>query len=212
MPMTRHFLIYSLLMTAIVVASNFLVQHPLHMMLGGINLADLLTYGAFSYPIAFLITDLTNRQFGPKIARRVVFVGFVAGVLLSILLASPRIAAASGTAFLVGQLLDISVFNRLRRESWWKAPLMGSLIGSALDTVIFFSMSFAPLFGFLGANDDFAIGSAPLFGVLAMEAPRWISWAAADFSVKMLIGIVMLVPYGALMTVVRPMPQAPQSL
>lgn len=211
MPMTRHFLIYSLLMTAIVVASNFLVQYPLHATLGGINLADLLTFGAFSYPIAFLITDLTNRQFGPTVARRVVFVGFIAGVLLSILLASPRIAAASGTAFLIGQLLDISVFNRLRRESWWKAPLMGSLIGSALDTVIFFSMSFAPLFGFLGANDDFAIGSAPLFGVLAMEAPRWISWAAADFSVKMLIGIVMLVPYGALMTVVRPMPQ-PESI
>lgn len=207
MPITRYFFLYSLLMTAIVVASNFLVQYPLHATLAGINLADLLTFGAFTYPIAFLVTDLTNRQFGPKIARRVVFVGFIAGVLLSILLASPRIAAASGTAFLVGQLLDISVFNRLRRESWWKAPLMGSLIGSALDTVIFFTMSFAPAFGFLGANDDFAIASAPLFGVLTMEAPRWISWAMADFSVKMLIGIVMLLPYGALMSVVRPMPQ-----
>lgn len=211
MPIARYFFLYSLLMTAIVVASNFLVQYPLHATLAGINLADLLTFGAFTYPIAFLVTDLTNRQFGPTVARRVVFVGFIAGVLLSILLASPRIAVASGTAFLVGQLLDISVFNRLRRESWWKAPLMGSLIGSALDTVIFFSMSFAPAFGFLGANDDFAIGSAPLFGVLAMEAPRWISWAAADFSVKMLIGIVMLIPYGALMTVVRPMPQ-PESV
>ncbi|KPF44939.1 VUT family protein [Rhizobium sp. AAP43] len=212
MPIMRSLLIYSLLMTTVVVASNFLVQYPLHITLAGINLADLLTFGAFTYPIAFLITDLTNRQFGPKLARRVVFVGFIAGVLLSILLASPRIAAASGSAFLVGQLLDISVFNKLRRESWWKAPLMGSLIGSALDTVIFFSMSFAPLFGFLGVNDDFAIGTAPLFGVLAMEAPRWISWAVADFSVKMLIGIVMLVPYGALMTVVRPMPAAERAV
>ncbi|MDH4440023.1 MAG: queuosine precursor transporter [Rhizobium sp.] len=204
----RYFIAYSLFMTLIVVASNFLVQFPLAGTLGGINLADLLTFGAFTYPVAFLVTDLTNRQFGPAAARKVVFVGFIAGVLLSVLLATPRIAIASGSAFLVGQLLDITVFNRLRRQSWWKAPLMGSLIGSALDTVIFFSLSFAPAFGLLGPNDEFAIAAAPILGVMTAEAPRWISWAIADFSVKMLIGIIMLLPYGALMTVLRPMPQA----
>ncbi|MCZ8177732.1 MAG: queuosine precursor transporter [Rhizobium sp.] len=204
----RAFLIYSLLMTAVVVASNFLVQYPVNGMLAGINLADLLTFGAFTYPIAFLVTDLTNRQFGPQAARRVVLVGFIAGVLLSILLATPRIAVASGTAFLVGQLLDISVFNRLRQQSWWKAPLLGSLLGSALDTAIFFSLSFAPAFGFIGPNDDFAIAAAPILGVMSAEAPRWISWAIADFGVKMLIGVIMLLPYGALMTVIRPVPSA----
>ncbi|PYB73969.1 MULTISPECIES: queuosine precursor transporter [Rhizobium] len=203
----RYFIAYSLLMTIVVVASNFLVQFPLQGTLGNINLADLLTFGAFTYPVAFLVTDLTNRQFGPTAARKVVFVGFIAGVILSVLLATPRIAVASGSAFLVGQLLDISVFNRLRRQSWWKAPLMGSVIGSVLDTVIFFSLSFAPVFGFIGPNDDFAISAAPILGVMSAEAPRWISWAMADFSVKMLIGVVMLLPYGALMSVLRPMPQ-----
>lgn len=204
----RYFIAYSLLMTAVVVASNFLVQFPLQGTLAGINLADLLTFGAFTYPVAFLVTDLTNRQFGPTAARKVVFVGFIAGVVLSILLATPRIAVASGSAFLVGQLLDISVFNRLRRLAWWKAPLMGSVLGSVLDTVIFFSLSFAPIFGFIGPNDDFAIAAAPILGVMSAEAPRWISWAIADFSVKMLIGVVMLLPYGALMSVLRPMPTA----
>jgi queuosine precursor transporter len=204
----RYFIAYSLFMTLIVVASNFLVQFPLEGSLAGIQLADLLTFGAFTYPIAFLVTDLTNRQFGPTAARKVVFVGFIAGVILSVLLATPRIAVASGSAFLVGQLLDITVFNSLRRQSWWKAPLMGSVIGSVLDTVIFFSLSFAPVFGFIGPNDDFAIAAAPILGVLSAEAPRWISWAIADFSVKMLIGVVMLLPYGALMSVLRPMPQA----
>jgi uncharacterized PurR-regulated membrane protein YhhQ (DUF165 family) len=203
----RYFIAYSLFMTLIVVASNFLVQFPLEGTLAGINLADLLTFGAFTYPVAFLVTDLTNRQFGPTAARKVVFVGFIAGVILSVLLATPRIAVASGSAFLVGQLLDITVFNRLRRQSWWKAPLMGSVIGSVLDTVIFFSLSFAPVFGFIGPNDDFAIAAAPILGVMSEEAPRWISWAIADFSVKMLIGVVMLLPYGALMSVLRPMPQ-----
>ena len=110
----RYFLIYSLLMTAVVVASNFLVQYPVSGMLAGINLADLLTFGAFTYPIAFFVTDLTNRQFGPQVARRVVLVGFIAGVLLSILLATPRIAVASGTAFLVGQLLNVFLAGLLQ--------------------------------------------------------------------------------------------------
>lgn len=200
--------LYVFLMTLVVVASNFLVQFPVLGSLFGIQLSDLLTWGAFIYPAAFLVTDLTNRQFGPQIARRVVFAGFVVGVAISYYTSMPRIAMASGTAYLVGQLLDISVFNRLRRQTWWQAPLAGSLIGSMLDTVLFFSLSFAPAFAFLGANDDFAIGQAPILGVFAMEAPRWISWAIGDFVVKLIVGLLMLLPYGALMSVIKPMPPA----
>ncbi len=137
---TRYTLVYVALMTLVVVASNFLVQFPLNAEVAGINLADLLTWGAFSYPVAFLITDLTNRQFGPQAARKVVFAGFVVGIALSFFTAVPRIAIASGSAYLAGQLLDISVFNRLRRQTWWRAPLVGSLFGSVLDTAIFFSL------------------------------------------------------------------------
>jgi hypothetical protein len=187
-------------------ASNFLVQFPVNGEIAGINLADLLTWGAFTYPVAFLVTDLTNRQFGPSAARKVVFAGFVVGVALSFVTSVPRIAMASGTAFLVGQFLDISVFNRLRRMSWWRAPLAGSLAGSVLDTVLFFSLAFSATFGILGPNDDFALETAPLLGILSSEAPRWISWAIGDFSVKMLVGLIMLLPYGALMSVLKPMP------
>jgi len=201
----RFTLIYVLLMTLVVVASNILVQYPLQAELAGINLADILTWGAFTYPVAFLITDLTNRQFGPKAARRVVFAGFVVGVTLSFFTAQPRIAIASGSAYLAGQVLDISVFNRLRRMAWWRAPLFGSLIGSMLDTVMFFSFAFAPFFVFFGPNDPFAIDWAPILGVFQTSAPRWISWAIGDFSVKMTVGLVMLLPYGALMNVLKPM-------
>jgi hypothetical protein len=202
----RYTFIYVILMTLVVVASNVLVQFPVQGTLFGINLADLLTYGAFTYPIAFLVTDLTNRQFGPKYARIVVICGFVVGVTFSWFAAVPRIAIASGSAFFFGQMLDISVFNRLRRQAWWRAPLVGSVIGSMLDTVMFFSFAFAPAFSFLGPNDDFAIGWAPLLGVLHAEAPRWVSWALGDFSVKMIVAFVMLMPYGALMSVLKPMP------
>lgn len=203
---TTALLVYIALMTFVVVASNFLVQFPLNAVVAGVNLADILTWGAFSYPVAFLVTDLTNRQFGPSAARRVVFAGFVVGVGLSFFTAVPRIAIASGTAYLIGQLLDISVFNRLRRLSWWRAPLAGSVAGSVLDTAIFFSLSFAAFFVFLGPNDDFALEAAPILGVLAAEAPRWVSWALGDFAVKMLVGLAMLLPYGALMSVLKPMP------
>jgi uncharacterized PurR-regulated membrane protein YhhQ (DUF165 family) len=202
----RYTLVYVALMTLVVVASNFLVQFPLNATFAGINLADLLTWGAFTYPVAFLITDLTNRQFGPKAARRVVFAGFVVGVALSFVTSVPRIAIASGTAYLAGQLLDIALFNRLRRQAWWRAPLVGSLLGSMLDTVIFFSLSFAALFVFLGPNDPFALEASPILGIFTAEAPRWISWAIGDFWVKLLVGLVMLLPYGALMSVLRPTP------
>jgi uncharacterized PurR-regulated membrane protein YhhQ (DUF165 family) len=205
----RSTFIYVVLMTLVVVASNFFVQFPLSGTLFGIPLGDILTWGAFTYPIAFLITDLTNRQFGPSIARRVVLAGFVVGVTLSYYWASsPRIAIASGTAYLIGQLLDISVFNRLRRNSWWQAPLAGSIAGSVLDTILFFSVAFASVFVFVGANDSFAIENAPILGIFALEAPRWVSWAIGDFSVKMLVGLLMLLPYGALMSNLKPMPPA----
>ncbi len=202
----RTFLTYVALMTLVVVASNILVQYPLPGSIAGMQLGDLLTFGAFSYPIAFLVTDLTNRQFGPRTARKVVFAGFAVAIALSVLVASPRIAIASGSAFLFGQLLDISVFNRLRAQSWWRAPLLGSLLGSLLDTAIFFSFAFAAVFVFFGPNEPFALESAPILGVMTAEAPRWISWALGDLSVKIIVGLVMLLPYGALMNVIKPMP------
>jgi queuosine precursor transporter len=203
----RYTLVYVVLMTAVVVASNFLVQFPLQGMLGAINLGDLLTWGAFTYPFAFLVTDLTNRQYGPRNARIVVICGFVVGIALSWYFSQPRIAIASGLAFLLGQMLDISVFNRLRRQSWWHAPLAGSMLGSILDTALFFSFAFAPAFSALGPNDDFAIGMAPVFGVMTTEAPRWISWALGDLAVKVLFALILLMPYGALMSTLKPMPE-----
>ncbi|MDK9697324.1 MAG: queuosine precursor transporter [Siculibacillus sp.] len=194
-------------MVVVVVASNVLVQYPVAAMVGGIDLADLLTWGAFSYPAAFLVTDLTNRRFGVVMARRVIYVGFFLAVVMSMAIATPRIAVASATAFLVGQLLDVTVFDRLRRASrWWKAPFVGSLIGSATDTTVFFSLAFAAAFGFLGAADTFAGEAAPLFGLLSTEAPRWISWALADFSVKLGFAALFLVPYRLLMNVLWPLP------
>lgn len=206
------YLPFVLAMTLVVVASNVLVQFPVQGEIGGIALADVLTWGAFSYPFAFLVTDLANRRYGPAVARRVVFVGFMTAVACSIIFPPllfkagligfetaaarlTRIAAASGAAFLVGQLLDVTVFNRLRRSSWWRAPVFASLAGSVLDTAIFFSIAFATLFAFVGPDDPFALEAAPLFGVLAAEAPRWVSWALGDLTVKLLIAVFALIPY-----------------
>ena len=183
-------------MAAVVVASNILVQFLF---------GNWLTWGAFTYPLAFLVNDLTNRQFGPSAARKVVIAGFIVGVAFSFYASVPRIAIASGTAFLVGQFLDITVFNRLRQQSWWKAPLAGSLFGSVLDTVLFFSISFAAIFAFIGPNDEFALGMAPLFGVFSLEVPRWVSWALGDLSVKLAFSLIMLLPYAALISWLRPM-------
>lgn len=194
-------------MAAVVVASNILVQVPVDASLGGIALADLLTWGAFTYPFAFLVTDLTNRRFGPAAARKVVYVGFVVAFGLSLLLANPRIAVASGTAFLVGQLLDVTIFDYLRRSTaWWRAPFVSSLVGSAADTVIFFSLAFAPAFVLLGANDPFAIEASPLLTV-GPEALRFWSWAIADFAVKLSAGLLLLAPYRLLMHWLAPAPK-----
>lgn len=183
-------------MTVVVVASNVLVRYPVSVTVGTLDLADLLTYGAFTYPIAFLVTDLTNRRFGVIVAARVVFAGFLLAVVLSAVLATPRIAIASATAFLVGQMLDVLVFDRLRRaRDWWRAPLVSSVLGSAADTALFFSLAFAPAFAVLGEGDAFAIEAAPMLGFAAVDAPRWISWAIADFSVKLLFAGLMLAPY-----------------
>lgn len=194
-------------MVAVVAASNVLVQFPVAAKLGPLNLADFLTWGAFTYPFAFLVTDLTNRRFGAPIARRVVVAGFVVGGLVSVYLATPRVAAASCTAFLVGQLLDIAVFSRLRRGIWWKGPLAASLCGSAIDTLIFFSLAFSPLFAGLdlwfGRADGSLAFPAPLLGIGTM-VPLWISLAAGDFSVKFLAAGILLAPYRLLM---GPMPQ-----
>ena len=191
----RDTFLYVALMTAVVVASNYLVQFPVNATVGAINLADLLTWGAFTYPVAFLITDLTNREFGPNRARIVVAAGFVVGIALSWYTSAPRIAIASGSAFLFGQLLDISVFNSLRRQAWWRAPLIGSLLGSAIDTALFFTLAFS------GDITDVATYGV---GGLAVTAPIWMAWAVSDFIVKVAMALVMLLPYGALLNVVLP--------
>jgi uncharacterized PurR-regulated membrane protein YhhQ (DUF165 family) len=194
-------------MVVVVVASNVLVQYPVEAKIGGLDLADLLTWGAFSYPAAFLVTDLTNRRFGVVVARRVIYVGFLLAVVLSMAFATPRIAIASASAFLIGQLLDVTVFDRLRRAlRWWKAPFVGSLLGSATDTTVFFGLAFAGAFGVLGAADPFSAEAAPLFGLLSNEAPRWVSWALADFSVKLGFAALFQVPYRLLMNVLWPLP------
>ena len=199
-------------MAIVVVASNILVQFPVQGTIGSLSLADVLTWGAFTYPVAFLVTDLANRREGPAFARRVVFVGFMLAVACSILVPPllfqagliefetaagrlVRIAMASGAAFLVAQLLDVTVFNWLRRQAWWRAPVFGSLAGSVVDTLLFFSIAFAAAFSFLGPDDGFALENAPLLGALAIEAPRWLSWALGDLTVKLLIAVVALIPY-----------------
>lgn len=162
-------------MAVIVTASNFLVQWPIN---------DWLTWGALTYPVAFLVTDLTNRSLGPKAARRVIYVGFVAAVVLSALLATPRIALASGSAFLVAQLLDVFVFNRLRRRVWWQAPLASSTLGSAVDTLLFFALAFA------------------------LTPVPWVTLAIGDFWVKLAMAGLLLVPFRALMGLLVPMTAA----
>lgn len=186
-----------LAMTTIVVASNILVQFPL---------GAFLTWGALTYPFAFLVTDLTNRLEGPAAARRVVLAGFAAGIVCSFIgtqimgefgpLVTFRIALGSGLAFLCAQLLDIAVFNRLRQGSWWRAPLVSTLASSSLDTAIFFTVAFsAALTALEPANDvSWATAAAPLLG-LGPETPFWVSLAVGDWLVKLLLALVALLPF-----------------
>ncbi|KAA2237101.1 queuosine precursor transporter [Salinarimonas soli] len=182
-------------MALVVLASNILVQYPVA------GLGDYLTWGAFSYPVAFLVTDLSNRRFGPAGARRVVYAGFVAAVALSIAFATPRIALASGAAFLSAQLLDIAIFQRLRHRAWWMPPFVSSVVSSALDTGIFFSLAF-----YCGP-----VGGTTISGALAAagiadtcQALPWVSLALADYAVKLALAALAIAPYGALLRVTRP--------
>ncbi|WP_118135922.1 queuosine precursor transporter [Oceanicella sp. SM1341] len=200
--MTRAFMIGMLAMALVVVASNILVQFLL---------GDWLTWGAFTYPFAFLVTDLTNRTLGARAARRVVAGGFVIGVACSLVasqltgpegypLTTFRIAAGSGLAFLLAQLVDIGVFDRLRAGSWWRAPFVSSLAGSALDTLIFFSVAFSAALSFIDPAEDvsWAAERLPLLGA-GPEVPLWVSLASADFLVKMALALVALIPFRLLM-------------
>lgn len=174
-----------LAMAMVVVASNVLVQYPFE----PFGLAQLLTWGAFTYPLSFFVTELTNRRFGPVSARRVVYIGFALAVILSILLASPRIALASGSAFLLAQLLDVAVFNRLRHEAWWQPPLVSSVLGSILDTAIFFAIAFA---GTGIATASYGIGG------ISVVLPIWVGWAFGDLVVKLIVAVALLVPFNML--------------
>ena len=177
-----------LAMAGVVVASNILVQFLL---------GEWLTWGALTYPFAFLITDVTNRIYGAAQARRVVLAGFATGVVCSLIgaglgVTTLRIAVASGTAFLFGQLLDVLVFDRLRQGTWWRAPLVSSFFGSILDTVLFFSIAFAGISA--ATPEGWASAPVPLLG-WGPEWPLWISLAVADWFIKMLLVIAALAPF-----------------
>ncbi len=192
-------------MAAIVVASNILVQFLL---------GDWLTWGALTYPLAFLVTDVTNRLHGPVAARRVVLAGFAVGLACSAVgtqidgafgpLVTWRVALGSGTAFLAAQLLDIAVFDRLRRGAWWRAPLVSTLFGSALDTALFFSIAFSASFAWIqpGGDVGWANEMLPLLGH-GPAAPLWVSLGVADFSVKLGLAMLALIPFRLLVARLR---------
>ena len=194
----RDFAVAIAAMGLVVLASNILVQYPF--IYGG--LGDNLTWGAFSYPFAFLVTDLSNRRFGPRTARRIVYAGFLLAVLLSVVFATPRIAIASGAAFLSAQLLDIRIFAGLRDKAWWLPPFVSSVISSGLDTAIFFSIAFAcgPVPG-VGATVSDLLGQAGIAD--SCIALPWISLAVADYLVKLALAALSIAPYGALLALMR---------
>ncbi len=172
-------------MVGAVALSNYVVQFEIFTL----SVLGTVTWGALTYPVTFFVTDLANRAFGPQRARQVVYAGFAVGVVVSLLLAPWRIAVASGTAFLVGQLLDIAVFNRLRRASWWQAPFAGSALGSIIDTVLFFCVAFMGIFPLLPAG----------------PGPSVLSLIQGDLIVKLSFALFFLAPFRALMGVVVPM-------
>lgn len=189
-----------LAMATIVVASNILVQF---LILDGI-----LTWGAFTYPFAFLVTDIINRVYGARAARQVVVVGFMTGVACSLIgtqvllengpAVTLRVAVGSGVAFLAAQLLDVAVFNRLRAGVWWTAPLVSTLVSSTVDTILFFSLAFSAVFAVFGAGANAAVSWAQAsvpFLHLGPDAPLWVSLAVADWAVKLCLALVALVPF-----------------
>lgn len=196
----RPVVIGVLAMAFVVALSNVLVQYVF---------GNWLTLAAFTYPIAFLITDITNRKLGPTKARWVVFSGFLVGVIASLIasqlvnadgeaLTTLRIAIGSGTAFLTAQLVDVAVFNRFRQTIWWRAPLASTLVGSIIDTVLFFSIAFSSTFAFIDPTDPnvWATDLVPLLGI-GPVLPLWVSLAVADFSVKLLLALLALAPFRA---------------
>ena len=181
--MSKSFLLLSFLMGVVVLSSNYLVQFPINYY--GLN--EILTYGAFSYPIAFLITDLANRSYGKRIARKIVYFGFVLGIGFTVLfstdfadLISIRIAIGSGIAFLTAQLLDVQIFDRLRKKEWFVAPLTSSMIGSTIDTFLFFSISF--------------------YGT----GVPWVTLSLGDLIVKVIVALIMLIPFRLLLKTFKP--------
>ena len=181
--MNKSFLLLSLLMGVVVLSSNYLVQFPVNYY--GLN--EILTYGAFSYPIAFLITDLANRSYGKRVARKIVYFGFVLGIGFTILFStdfadfiSIRIAIGSGVAFLTAQLLDVQIFDRLRKKEWFVAPLTSSMIGSTIDTFLFFSISF--------------------YGT----GVPWVTLSLGDLIVKVIVALIMLLPFRLLLKTFKP--------
>ncbi len=181
--MNKLFLFLSFLMGVVVLSSNYLVQFPIKYY----GLDEILTYGAFSYPVAFLITDLANRSYGKLVARKIVYIGFAIGISFTLIFStnfadfiSVRIAIGSGTAFLVAQLLDVQIFDQLRKRKWFIAPLTSSLIGSTIDTFLFFSISF------------YATGIP------------WFTLSLGDLAVKILVALVMLIPFRILLGTLKP--------
>ncbi len=181
--MNKFFILLSFLMGVIVLSSNYLVQFPINYY----GLSEILTYGAFSYPLAFLITDLANRSYGKLVARKIVYLGFLLGIGFTVLfstdfadLISIRIAIGSGTAFLTAQLIDVQIFDNLRRKKWFIAPLTSSMIGSTVDTFLFFSISF------YGTNIP------------------WFTLAMGDLGVKIFVAIMMLIPFRLLLKTFKP--------
>ena len=174
----KLFLLLAFMMASIVALSNYLVQFPINYF----SLENLLTYGAFSYPVAFLITDLSNRRYGKNVAKKIVYLGFALGIFLTFYfstnysdLISIRIAIGSGTAFLVAQLIDVHIFDRLRKKIWYLAPLVSSLIGSSIDTFLFFSIAF--------------------YGTEV----NWITLSFGDLFVKIFVALAMLIPFRLLL-------------
>ena len=181
--MSKLFVTLSILMGVVVLSSNYLVQFPVNYY----GLSEILTYGAFSYPVAFLITDLANRFYGKFVARKIVYIGFFIGIIFTLLfstdfadLISIRIAIGSGVAFITAQLLDIQIFDRLRKKEWFIAPLTSSFIGSTVDTFLFFSISF--------------------YGT----GVPWITLSLGDLTVKLFVSLVMLIPFKILLKIRKP--------
>ncbi len=204
--MNKNLMTGVIAMAAVVVASNILVQFLM---------GDWLTWGAFTYPFAFLVTDLMNRAYGVAQARKVILAGFVVGVVCSLVgtqitlefgpAVTMRIAIGSGTAFLVAQLTDVLVFDRLRAGKWWRAPLVSSVVGSSLDTALFFTIAFSAMLAFLEPGNDVSFFTQPkaLLGV-GPVAPLWVSLAVADFGVKMALAMIALIPFRSLTRRMQP--------